>query len=87
MATATIAYCFQLLHYYLASRELSSFVFTISRMLYDFIKFLAVYILIWLGFALAFYILLGTIPHQEGSTANFSSVNYSFTTFYIMLFG
>lgn len=86
MATATIAYCFQLLHYYLASRELSSFVFTMSRMLYDLVKFMAVFMLIWVGFALAFYILLGDIPTPDGSSADFTAVNWSFTTFFMMLF-
>ncbi|GAQ91814.1 cytochrome b5 isoform [Klebsormidium nitens] len=86
IATATIAYCFQLLHYYLASRELSSFVFTLSRMMYDLVKFMAVFILIWVGFALAFYILLGDLPTPEGSSATFTSVNWSFTTFFIMLY-
>jgi hypothetical protein len=76
-----------MLHYYLASRELSSFVFTVSRMLYDCVKFMAVYILIWLGFAFGFYILLGTVPLQEGSTANFTTVDFSFTTVYLMMFG
>ncbi|GAQ91211.1 cytochrome b5 isoform [Klebsormidium nitens] len=87
IATATIAYCFQMLHYYLASNELSSFVFTLSRMLYDLVKFLAVFLLIWIGFALAFYILLRTQPKADGSTVDFTDVHWSFTTFFIMLFG